>query len=249
MIGPVIAAAVAGLAFSAHVTNPWFPLRRGDRYVYVGVKAGQPARDVVTVGTRTRTIDGAPCATVSDRLYLRGRLAERTTDWYSQDSHGNVWYFGEDTAELDAHGRVTSTEGTWTAGVDGARAGVYITAHPRVGQTAEQEHYAGHAADHFKVVALFGRNGVLTQEWTPLEPGVLDHKYYVRGVGTVLEQTVEGGDERHTLVSVRGPRSAERGLARCRQRALVLPGSTEMKCVSPVNGSGISTYSLLGSDD
>src|SRR5205085_2283092 len=64
--------------------------------------------------------DGVPCVAVSDRLYLRGRLEERTTDWYSQDAKGNVWYFGESTAELDAHGHVTSTEGTWTAGVNGA---------------------------------------------------------------------------------------------------------------------------------
>ena len=43
---------------------------------------------------------------------------------------------------------------------------------------------------------------LLTQEWTPLEPGVLDHKFYVRGVGTVLEQTEKGGNERNELVSV-----------------------------------------------
>ncbi|MFN8164048.1 MAG: hypothetical protein U0R26_09540 [Solirubrobacterales bacterium] len=44
---------------------------------------------------------------------------------------------------------------------------------------------------------------LLTREWTPLEPGVVDHKIYVRGIGTVLEQTVKGGDERNTLISVR----------------------------------------------
>jgi hypothetical protein len=49
---------------------------------------------------------------------------------------------------------------------------------------------------------VLGRNAVLTQEWTPLEPGVLDHKLYVRGVGTVVEQTERGGDERNELVSV-----------------------------------------------
>jgi hypothetical protein len=43
---------------------------------------------------------------------------------------------------------------------------------------------------------------LLTKEWTPLEPGVVDHKYYVRGVGTVLEQTVKGGSERNELISV-----------------------------------------------
>jgi hypothetical protein len=45
------------------------------------------------------------------------------------------------------------------------------------------------------------RSAMLTKEWTPLEPGVLDHKYYARGIGTVLEQTVRGGDERNELVS------------------------------------------------
>ena len=62
-------------------------------------------------------IDGAPCVAIDDRVYVRGRLEERTTDWYSQDSRGNVWYFGEATAELDRNGKVTSTEGSWLAGV------------------------------------------------------------------------------------------------------------------------------------
>jgi hypothetical protein len=206
MIESMIAAIVASAAFTAQVTNPWFPLRAGDRYVYDGIKDGKRARDVVRVLRTARTIDGAPCAVVSDLLYLNGTLAERTTDYYSQDARGNVWYFGEDTAELDAHGQVTSTEGSWRAGVHGARAGIYITARPRVGQTAQQEYLQGHAADHFAVVATWP-NLVLTKEWTPLEPGVLDHKYYVRGIGTVLEQTVRGGDERLTLVSFRRSRA------------------------------------------
>jgi len=154
-------------------------------------------------------IEGVPCVVVNDRLYLRGRLRERTTDWYSQDSRGDVWYFGEDTAELDAHGRVTSTSGSWQAGVDHARAGIYMPANPRVGQTGQQEFYEGEAEDHFRVLAVFrtvlapgARNALLTEEWTPLEPGVLDHKLYVRGIGTVLEQSEKGDDERNELVSV-----------------------------------------------
>src|SRR5690242_16219633 len=109
----------AGSGFSAKVDNQWFPLTPGTQYVYTGEKDGKPARDVVTVLHQTRTIRGAPCIAVADRLYLSGRLEERTTDWYSQDARGNVWYFGEQTAELDAHGRVTSTEGSWEAGRDG----------------------------------------------------------------------------------------------------------------------------------
>jgi hypothetical protein len=202
MLHPMIAAAVASFAFSAHVTNAWFPLRPGDRYVYVGVKDGKRARDVVTVEKATRAIDGAPCRAVRDRLYLNGKLEERTTDWYSQDAKGNVWYFGEDTAELDAHGTVTTTEGTWLAGRDGAKAGIYMPRDPRVGASGRQEYYKGHAEDHFAVVARWGGNAVLTKEWTPLEPGGLDHKYYVRGVGTILEETVRGGVERAVLVSL-----------------------------------------------
>jgi hypothetical protein len=195
--------------YSARVDNPWFPLVPGTRYVYAGRKDGLPSRDVVTVLRTTRTIDGAPCAFVSDRLYLSGELRERTTDWYSQDRAGNVWYFGEDTAELDANGHVTSTEGTWTSGVGGAKPGIYMPAAPHIGQAGRQEFLAGHAEDHYRVIGLFptvagtpGKPALLTEEWTPLEPGVLDHKLYVRGIGVVLEHTEHGGDEHAELVAV-----------------------------------------------
>ena len=46
-------------------------------------------------------------------------------------------------------------------------------------------------------------NTVLIEETTPLEPGTVDHKLYVRGIGNVLEQTERGANERNELVSVR----------------------------------------------
>jgi hypothetical protein len=202
-------ASVSASGFSARVDNPWFPLLPGTRYVYTGVKDGQRSRDIVTVTHQTRTIEGAPCVAVHDRLYLRGHLGERTTDWYTQDARGNVWYFGEKTAEFDRNGHITNTSGTWMAGVDGARPGIYMPGNPRVGQSGRQEYYKGQAEDHFRVIGLFHtvfapgvENALLTQEWSPLEPGVLDHKMYVRGIGTVLEQTERGGNERNELVSV-----------------------------------------------
>jgi hypothetical protein len=197
--------------FSARVDNPWYPLKPGTTYTYLGAKDGHPARDVLTVTHRTRTIGGASCVVVEDRLYLSGRLEERTTEWYSQDALGNVWYFGENTAELDAKGRVKNTDGTWRAGVNGARPGIFMFTHPRIGHSAQQEFYKGQAEDHFQVLSLnarvavpyvSSRSALLTKEWTPLEPGTIDHKLYVRGIGTVLEQTVKGGTERAALVSV-----------------------------------------------
>jgi hypothetical protein len=196
--------------FSTKVDNEWFPLAPGTVYVYTGVKDGKPARDVVTVSARTTKIAGFPCAVVEDDLYLAGRLHERTTDWYSQDHTGTVWYFGEKTAELDKAGHVTSTEGSWRTGVGGAKPGIFMPAHPKVGVTHRQEFYKGHAEDYFEIVSIFttvtsspADNALLTKEWTPLEPNVLDHKLYVRGIGNVVERTVRGGDEHLELLSMR----------------------------------------------
>lgn len=201
-----------GRSFVARVDNPWFPLRPGTTYLYRGLKDGEPTREMFTVTRRTKMIDGARCVVVHDVLYERGRLAERTTDWYTQDTRGNVWYFGEATAELNRKGAVTSTEGSWQAGVDGARPGIYMPAHPTVGQSFRQEFYKGQAEDHFRVVSVTASvrvpyaasmHALETTEWTPLEPDVIDHKFYVRGIGTVKEASAKGPPERSVLISVR----------------------------------------------
>jgi hypothetical protein len=183
------------------VTNPWFPLARGSVYIYDGQKDGKAARDMMTVTRRVKTITGIRAAVVDDRLFLNGRLAERTTDWYTQDKKGTVWYLGERTAELNARGKVTSTEGSFLNGRDGARGGIFMPAHPAVGQSFRQEAFRGEAEDRFRILdmaasvttpALSSSNAMLTEETTPLEPGVIDHKYYVQGIGTVSEEQVAG---------------------------------------------------------
>ena len=217
LVSTVVAALVPAAAgspakFSPRVDNPWFPLRPGTTYVYRGVKDGKTGRDVVTVTSRVKTIQGAPCVVVRDLSYLNGKLRERTSDWYTQDARGNVWYFGEDTAELDTNGRVTSREGSWQSGVDGAKAGIFMFAKPRVGRSARQEYYKGHAEDWFRVLSLHARvkvpyvssrSALLTREWSGIERGVIDHKFYVRGIGNVREQQVKGGTEHWELVAVR----------------------------------------------
>jgi len=198
--------------FVRHITNPWLPWKPGSLWVYRGVKDGVVQKDTVRVLDGTKTILGVHCTVVSDVATHNGSVLEKTTDWYAQDRAGNVWYFGEATAELDAGGRVTTTSGSWLAGRDGGQEGLYMPAHPKPGQSGRQEYLRGEAEDHFRVLDVHAEAAVpavkthaalLTEEWSPLEPGVLERKLFVRGIGIVHEQTVSGGTDRNSLVSVR----------------------------------------------
>ncbi|HJP67183.1 MAG TPA: hypothetical protein VKA30_12880 [Actinomycetota bacterium] len=193
--------------FVEAIDNPYFPLVPGTRFVYA-VNGG--ARDVVEVTNQTKVLGGVTCVAVRDTLTEEGRVVEKTTDWYAQDRQGNVWYFGEDTAEYGKNGQVTSREGSWRTGVDGAFPGFIMPANPQVPDSYRQEYYAGHAEDMAWVVSITDRatvpfgsyTGVVrTVEWTPLEPDVYSEKYYAPGVGLIKEQDVAGGDERVALVN------------------------------------------------
>jgi hypothetical protein len=193
------------------VDNRWFPLKPGTKYVYRGSEDGDRTKDVLIATYHRRVVDGVTCRVVLDRVWTNGRLSERTHDWYAQTKRGTVWYFGERTATIDRHGHVKSREGSFTSGVDGAEAGVFMTRHPAPGPSYYQEYYPGHAEDIFTVLRRSARVSVpllrssralLTKETSPLEPGVVDHKYYVRDIGDVSERTVKGGNEILKLVAI-----------------------------------------------
>jgi hypothetical protein len=193
-----------------HISNPWLPFRVGSRWVYRGVKDGQTQVDVVRVTRRTSTIMGVRCTAVSDVATHGATVLERTTDWYAQDRRGNVWYFGERTAEYS--GGTVDRSGSWLAGVHGAQPGIVMTAHPAVDDAHRQEYWPGHAEDQYWLVDLnqrvrvpFGsfHHAALTLEWSRLEPHVIDRKLYVRGIGNVSEVTAEGPHETAMLVSYR----------------------------------------------
>jgi hypothetical protein len=154
---------------------------------------------VVKVTNRTRLIaNGVTARVVRDTATEKGQVIEDTFDWYAQDRRGNVWYLGEDTKEYE-NGKVVSTHGSWEAGVDGARSGLVMPAHPRPGMQYRQEYLAGEAEDKARVVSVF-EDSVLTRDWTPLEPKRFEYKLYARGVGAVLALTIPSGD-REELVS------------------------------------------------
>ena len=205
-LGPAAGGAQAR-EFTTRIDNPYLPLAPGSRWVYKDTLTGE--RIVVSVTDRTKRIaNGVTARVVRDTARQHGRVAEDTFDWYAQDGQGTVWYMGEDTKEYE-HGKVSSTAGSWEAGVDGAQAGIAMLAHPRVGRRYRQEYYAGQAEDHARVLSLDDQAEVpaghykaalLTKEWTPLEPDVLEYKLYARGVGVVLSTTVSGGAEREELI-------------------------------------------------
>jgi hypothetical protein len=197
--------------FTTTIDNPFFPLPPGVTFIYKGVKEASKMRDVFAVTDRTIVIDGVTCRVIHDRVFVRGVLQENTFDYFAQDRDGNVWYFGEDTEELNRHGRVVSTAGTWRAGVDGAQPGVIMEAHPRVNDHYFQEVAAPIAQDEAMVLSMhetvavpFAKftNCLETKEFTQLEPGNVEHKFYARGVGFILGVVVKGGKERLTLVNI-----------------------------------------------
>ncbi len=196
--------------FTEHVTNRYFPLTPGTTYVYEGTKDGAFQRNDVTVSHDTRTILGVRCVVVHDVVTEENNLVEETFDWYAQDSDGNVWYFGEDSKEYEG-GKVTSTKGSWEAGVDGAQPGIVMEASPKVGDTYRQEYYPGEAEDMAKVLNVNESTTVpsgsyhevvVTEDFTPLEPDKVEHKYFAPGVGFVKGSMVKGGAEEIELTEI-----------------------------------------------
>ena len=195
--------------FVATIDNPYFPLTPGTTFVYEGVTEKGTEHIEVYVTHDTKTILGVTCTAVRDTITVDGELLEDTIDWYAQDTNGNVWYFGENSLEYEG-GLVVSLEGSWTAGVEGARPGIIMEAVPQVGDLYRQEFALGEAEDMAEVIGLnqstsvpFGDYGncLKTKDFSPLEPDVFEHKFYAQGVGQV--QTVDTNTGQHLdLISI-----------------------------------------------
>jgi hypothetical protein len=191
------------------VDNPYFPLVPGTRWRLEGETDEGQEVDEITVTDRTKEVMGVTTTVVKDVVTINGELAEKTFDWYAQDVDGNVWYFGEDTTEFE-NGEPAGHAGAWEAGVDGALPGILLPAEPEVGMTYRQEYYAGEAEDRAEVLSLdaavsvpFGdfTGAVQTEDTTPLEPEIVEQKFYVREIGPVLALKVKGDTGREELVS------------------------------------------------
>jgi hypothetical protein len=198
--------------FTAHITNPFFPLVPGRTLVYRKQTTEGLERDRVTTRTETVVIDGVTCRSVRDVVRLDGELIEDTDDWYAQDLQGNVWYLGE-LAKNYEDGQLSDLDGSWRSGLDHAKAGIVMRAGPQVGDFYRQEFRLGEAEDVAVVVSRtatvvvpYGTftNCLATEDWSPLEPDHRERKYYAAGIGHVLTVNLQTG-ERQDLVQVLGP--------------------------------------------
>jgi hypothetical protein len=199
--------------FVRKIDNPYLPFKPGTTDVSKGVAENgkTPQKDVSRVTQRTKRILGVKTTVIRDEITSRGKPVERTFDWYAQDKHGNVWYFGENSKDYE-HGHWVRSDGSWKAGVKGAKPGILMEAHPKRGDSYRQEYYRGHAEDRAKVLGSGGRVTVpyrtfnrtlVTKETTRLEPGVVEKKWYAPGIGEIKSQDVKGSQEGFRLVDVR----------------------------------------------
>jgi hypothetical protein len=188
--------------FTTKIDNSYWPMSPGDHWVYREVENGESQRVDVTVTNRTKTMtNGIEARVVHDVVSQNGEPIEDTMDWYAQDTAGTLWYLGENTAEYE-NGKVSSTAGSWEAGKDGGEPGIIMPAQPKTGMAYREEYYAGEAEDEAEITGTdaktkvpFGsyENVVTTENTSPLEPNVVEHKWYAQGVGPVREALLSGG--------------------------------------------------------
>jgi hypothetical protein len=200
---------IAAANFVPVVDNPLWPLKPGAAYHYRGVRGTTPQTDDEVVLQRQKRILGIGATVVRDTVSEHGRPIERTLDYYAQDKQGNVWYLGEDSFELSG-GRFLKASDSWLSGVNGAEPGIIMPAHPKPGDRYRQEYYPpGEALDEAHVLGQRGpvtvpygsfKRALVTSEFSPLEPQT-EGKYYVAGVGEILERVVKGHREEFRLVS------------------------------------------------
>ena len=189
--------------FVAKIDNPYFPLTPGTVFIYEGQTEAGREHTEVFVTRNTKKILGVTTVEVHDTVTTNGKLTEDTLDYFAQDKEGNVWYFGENTIEL-VDGRPSTLSGTFTAGVDRAKPGIIMEAHPAIGDFYRQEFDLGNAEDFADVESLtdtvtvpFGTftRCLRTRETTPLEPDLKENKWFAPGVGHVLTKDLTTGNK------------------------------------------------------
>ena len=132
---PVASTAPDAANFDGHVVdNPWYPLIPGMTWRYRGVKDGQPSREVMVATYRRRRSRAFRAPSSSDKLYLSGS---------ARGAHTRLLRAGQGRQRLVLRGghrrartptaRSRARRARGLPVVDGAEAGIFMPADPRVG--------------------------------------------------------------------------------------------------------------------
>ncbi len=179
------------------VDNPWLPLTPGARWAYE-VTGGPGGGVVVTVADAPVTVAGVSATAVETvatftapgpgEVDVDGWMTTPTTDYYAQDTRGNVWWLGR--------------EGDWEAGVDGAEAGIAMLATPRVGDGYREALVPGGDGLTAEVAALDGTADTVLGELDDMvvidvstPDGLVQRGFYARGAGLVHRETLTGASD------------------------------------------------------
>lgn len=181
--------------FVRRVDNAWWPLRSGATWSYRRIAGDRTTRIEVEVLDHKSVVRGVEATVVRSVSFVNGERAGVTSDWYAQDRTGRVWHLGR--------------AGSWVAGVDGARAGIVVPAHAKVGTTYLRERRLGGAERRGRVVSsdqevqvpagVFART-LVVEKTTTLDLRRREHTILARGVGPVLTIDVTGRGGRIELV-------------------------------------------------
>lgn len=200
--------------FTTNITNKYFALPVGKKLTYETIAQGSVKERVeIEILRETKNIGGFETVVYLDREYKNGQLVEETRDYLAQHKNGDVWYFGEDVDNYSS-GIVLNHSGSFHHGKDGAKAGIWMKAEQRVGDSYRMEFYVGHAEDMRDTIATGETVSTKTRtytdcvkvyDWTPLEKNAREYKYHCPEVGAlVLTEDLETGS-RSELVNVVQP--------------------------------------------
>lgn len=200
-------------AFTAVVDNPYHPLPVGATWVY-DVTTTEGSTDVLDIEVidETKLVMGVTATVVRATLTVDGEVEERTDSWFAQDLDGTVWLFGE-VDESYAEGALEERT-TWEAGVDGAQPGVIMPAKPALDEDYRVGWVEGEMEERGRVIAADGSADVpagsfsdlrVIENWTDLEPEVIERKQYASGIGLVFADSDHPDTDTLELTSAEVP--------------------------------------------
>lgn len=151
---------------------------------------------VITVLKDTVTVDGVVTRIVEERESANGDLVEVSRNFFAFcRTYAGVFYFGEDV-DIYEGGKVANHSGSWRAGENGFKPGLMMPGLALFGSSYYQEIATGVAMDRARIVATDSTmqtptgpidHCLVTEETSPLEPGVREFKVYAPGIGLLKD--------------------------------------------------------------